>query len=178
MTIEKIVLDELQILKSRLQGIDTAIDSDFEDIAKSIEAKIKAVSIDRDEVKSLLFELADMLEPIHKNEAGTPERNQLMIDENIYCILDKILSLLKPVKTMSSKKSEYKTFHINKKYKTIIDRLETMEKLETQLKSIKYLDRGEVEKIFDDHYDEYENIYYIDEIITDICNLVVEEGDK
>ena len=45
-----------------------------------------------------------------------------------------------------------------------------------QIADIKYLDRRKIEKAFKDHYDDYENIYYVDEIITQILQLIPEEG--
>ena len=108
MNIKQIVLDVLEKNETHIAvgNDDNLVVVDKNIIAKSISNKIKAVSIDRDEVKSLLFELENKLKPIHRNEAGTPEQDQLMIDENIYYIIDKILSLLKPAKTLNRRENK------------------------------------------------------------------------
>jgi len=63
----------------------------FVDIAKSIEANIQAVSIDRDELTSYLY-----------NTYGI--WNDDLPREGFYKDADKILSLLKPVKTLGRDK--------------------------------------------------------------------------
>jgi len=81
MNIEKIVLDVLEKYKTvdkenfdadRFVFIRYKIDNcDFKDIAKSIVAKIQAVSIDRDEVEKIL---SILLITLHEIDSGVCEQ--------------------------------------------------------------------------------------------------------
>ena len=92
MNIEKIVLDVLEENKEVISGLAGSADciwgGKFDNIAKSITAKIQAVSIDRDEVMKVLIEFRT--EVVDQLDKG------IWVDGGKYA--DKILSLLKPAK--------------------------------------------------------------------------------
>jgi len=173
MTIKQIVLDVLGGNIDPREGYKVLFPEDIEEAAKSISAKIQAVSIDRRVLAVYLEE----------NFGG---RNWTY--DTAYQYVDKILSLLKPVKTLGKEANKYRTYHINKKYKTLLDRLEMIEKLESRVKSIKYLDRGGVEKILKNNCRDFEWVILkevsetpeqaFNRVIDAICNLVIKEGDK
>ena len=153
MNIEKIVLDVLEENKEVISGLAGSADciwgGKFDNIAKSITAKIQAVSIDRDEVIRILIDIV----VDHKQIYG-------VLDSKVQDYADKILSLLKPAKTLNREEVD-----------TIITKL---------LKRLHEIEHGACDQITGRPMNDYilnrENA--ISEAITQICNLPIEEGDE
>ena len=119
------------------------------EIAQLVEAKIQAVSIDRDEVIRILIDIV----VDHKQIYG-------VLDSKVQDYADKILSLLKPAKTLNRKEVD-----------TTITKL---------LKRLHEIEHGACDQITGRPMNDYilnrENA--ISEAITQICNLPIEEGDE
>ena len=147
--IGQIVLDVLKKDIDQRAGYKVMFPEDIEEAAKSISDKIQAVSIDRDEVIRILIDIV----VDHKQIYG-------VLDSKVQDYADKILSLLKPAKTLNRKEVD-----------TTITKL---------LKRLHEIEHGACDQITGRPMNDYilnrENA--ISEAITQICNLPIEEGDK
>ena len=156
MNIEKIVLDVLEKYKTvdkenfdadRFVFIRYKIDNcDFKDIAKSIVAKIQAVSIDRDELEKILTKM--VRRAIHVALGESKYGN-----ETVEKYTDKILSLLKPVsidREIIIKETRREFFGNNEIDGYDKERLEDFaDKILSLLKPVKTPNEEEVQEIFD-----------------------------
>ena len=147
--IGQIVLDVLKKDIDQRAGYKVMFPEDIEEAAKSISDKIQAVSIDRDEVIRILIDIV----VDHKQIYG-------VLDSKVQDYADKILSLLKPAKTLNRKEVD-----------TTITKL---------LKRLHEIEHGACDQITGRPMNDYilnrENA--ISEAITQICNLPIEEGDE
>ena len=158
MTIEQIVLDELEkysVIKNQIMVIMKYVScKKFDNLAKSIAKKIKAVSIDGDEILKILWEFSEAVEN-YELKPAVEDTDKLGIE-----YADKILSLIEPVKTLN-----------NKEISTIIVNL---------INDIANIDYGICNCITGRPEKDYiiSRTNIINKAINKICNLAIKKGDK
>jgi len=153
--IEQIVLDVLKNKEIYVGNGDYLTKIDKNQIAKSIENTIKAVSIDRDEAEKEIGKYLSKFVELDYDElnvlriSAIDKFRDVTVEYLSFYLADKILSLLKPVKTL--------------------DRGGVEKILKNNCRDFEWVILKEVSETPEQAFNR---------VIDAICNLVIKEGDK